>query len=181
MQVLTDNITYIPINIFTMKKVFPVLLVFFIALACCVGSGDSSGEKIIGESIRKDTLMNEEWKYLRNEVIIEPGETVKAPLNITEPSEGMMFFRGQAKLVFVLKFPNGNINEWTQPHTGGWNGDHGLDVKDTGLFEVSVTNLEKKPAYLWYSIYVVPEGMPDEVLEEYDNGIGPEDIYLILS
>jgi len=155
--------------------------VLFIALACCVGSEDSSGEKIIGESIREGTLMNEEWKYLRNEVIIEPGETVKASLNITEPSKGMMFFRGKAKLRFVLKFPNGNTNEWTQPHTGGWNGDHGLDVEDLGVLEVYVTSLEKKPAYLWYTLYVVPGETPAQVLEEYDNGIGPEDIYLILS
>jgi hypothetical protein len=178
---MTSRIDIYQFIFLIMRRIFPVLVALFIIFACCVESNDDSNEKIIGESIRESTLMSKEWEYLRDEIIIEPGETVKASLNITEPSEGMMFFRGKAKLRFVLKFPNGNTNEWTQPHTGGWNGDHGLDVEDLGVLEVYVTNLEKKPAYLWYSIYVVPGETPAEVLEECDRGNGPADIYLILS
>jgi len=165
-----------------MRKALPVLVVLLIAIACCVESGDNSGEKIIGESIREKCFVNRYLEHVRDEVIIEPGETVKASLDVTEPLEGMIFYGGQAKLRFMLKYPDGNTKEWTQPRTGGWNGDRGLVIKDTGSFEVSVTNLEKKPAYLWYNLYLVPSGTLNEALEEeYDRGNGPEGIYLILS
>jgi hypothetical protein len=164
-----------------MRRLIPVLAVLFIALACCVESDDDSGEKIIGESIREDYFVNRHMAHARDEVIIGPGETVKAFKNVTEPLEGMFFFGGGAKLRFVLKYPNGTAKEWTRPH-GGWYGDRGIGIKDTGTLEVSVTNMEKKPAYLWYNLYLVPSGTLDEVLEEeYDRGNGPGEIYLILS
>jgi hypothetical protein len=101
-------------------------------------------------------------------------------INVTEPSELYIKCGGQANLRFVLKYPNGTAKEWTRLHGGGY-GDRGIGIKDTGTLEVSVTNMEKKPAYLWYNLYLVPSGTLDEVLEEYDRGNGPEEIYLVLS
>jgi len=165
-----------------MRRIFPAFMALLIAFACCV----ESGEKIIGESIREDVFVNKGWAQMRNEVIIETGKAVKVSINVTEPSELRINYGGQAKLRFVLKYPEGKTpknatQEWTQSRTGGWMGDRGFYMNTTGPYEFSVNNLENKPAYLWYTLYVVPAGTPDEKIHEYYMGNSTEVEYLILS
>lgn len=159
-----------------MEKVFLALVTLFIALACCV----DSGEKIIGESIREDVFVRGDPEGLKDELIIEPGETVSATATVTELTDMRLIRAGAAELRFVLEHPDGNVSESTTAH-GRWFGSWHLNVSGTGVLEVSVKNLEDKPAYLWYTLYVVPQGTQKEKLKEFDAGDSTEIEYLILS
>ena len=158
-----------------MEKVFLALVALLVALACCV----DSGEKVIGESIREEVFTNNDPEHLRNEVIMEPGVTLSTTAVITEPSDVRVVRAGAAELKFVLKHPDGNVSESTTAH-GRWLGSWHLNISGTGVLEISVKNLEDKPAYLWYTLYVVPQGTPLEKLKEFDAGDSTEIEYLIL-
>jgi hypothetical protein len=99
---------------------------------------------------------------------------------ITEPSDVRLVRAGAAELSFVLKHPDGNISESTTAH-GRWFGAWHLNVSGTGVLEISVKNLEDEPAYLWYTLYAIPQGTPPEKLKEFDSGDSTELEYLILS
>lgn len=164
-----------------MRKALPVLAVCLIALACCV-----EREEIIGEKSREGIL--EKHKNLINEVIIDPGKTVSLSKIVTEPSDFVINYAGSANLRFTAKQPNGEIEEIN--HTRGYLLDLGQGaytsnlhwyIRGTGPFEFSVTNADKRPAYLWYNFYIIPRNTPDEKIKEYNMGNSTEVEYLILS
>ena len=164
-----------------MKKVFPVLMVLFIALACCV-----EREEIIGEKSREGIL--ETHKNLRNEAVIELGKTISISKTITEPSDFVIIYAGSANLRFAAKSPNGEIDDLEQSRgylldlgQGAYSGDLHWNIRGTGVFNFSVTNADKRPAYLWYTFYIVPSGAPEEKIHEYYMGNSTEVEYLVLS
>ena len=167
--------------ILLVKKIF-ILLVALIALSCCI----ELGEKIIGEKSR-DAVFMEGHENRRDEVIIGPGDSVSVSVAISEPSYVVFIHSGSANLKFTFKHPNGDVDEMrrSRPYLlylgqGSWSGDRCGPIKGTGLFEVSATNLEERPAYLWYTLYIVPNGTPDEKLKEYNMGNSLEIEYLVL-
>lgn len=146
-----------------MMKSISVLLLVFVMLCGCI----EIWENTIGESIRNEVFVDKKWGDLKEEIIIEPEETLYARVNVTEGS-GYRFRGGSgiyANLTLRFHHPNNRVEEiaslsgTTDIEPRGWFVAPYSPIQGTGTFEVSITNHGDKPAYLWYTLYVHPRSV----------------------